>query len=538
MRTVPRRALIALCSFVAALGAGAPAASADTVPAGRPLDWQTCTEDGWECATATVPKVYGQPWRGDFTLAVTRLPAADQENKIGSVFVNYGGPGASAVDITQAIGSILFGAFHERFDIVAFDPRGTGATSQAIDCQANQETEGVYSKPFPTPENLDVRALLGRIDSYFAKCQRLNRGVLAYTATANYARDMNRLRRSVGDERLTYFGFSYGTFIGETYAALFPNRMRALVLDGALNPDMYINRPMAHLRAQTAAFERALGRFFQACAAHQDVCTFGGEDPHQAFDDLVERADRSPIPAGGEDPRPVTGEDILFGSFGPLYSKFAWPDLAAALNDLAAGDGTRMREMADGSWGRNPDGTYSPANDRYLLLSAEQRYTRKVRTYLEAGEDSWTSFDHFWWNTGYVELYWARIPVEAQGAYYGPFDVPGSASGTPLVIGTTFDPATPYREARRAVAQMGNARLLTMRGDGHTAYFNGSQCIDDTVNAYVLTRALPPQGTTCQQEVPFPLPEMAAKVAPEANTGAGLERGFAGRGTAPFRPAR
>ena len=425
MSSVSRRALIALCSFVAALGAGAPAAVADTVPAGRPLDWQSCTDDGWECATARVPKVYGQPHRGHFDLAVTRLPAPDQKHKIGSIFVNYGGPGASAVDITQAIGAGLFGAFHDRFDIVAFDPRGTGATSQAIDCQANQETEGVYSKPFPTPENLGLNAFLGRIDSYLAKCEQLNKGVLPYTATANYARDMNRLRRSVGDRRLTYFGFSYGTFIGETYAALFPNRIRALVLDGALNPDVYINRPMSHLRIQTAAFERALGRFFQACADHQDVCTFGGEDPHQAFDDLVAQADRAPIPAGGDDPRPVTGEDILWASFGPLYSKFAWPDLAAALNALAAGDGTLIRQMADGGWGRNPDGTYSPGNDRYLLLSAEQRYSKRASTYLEAGEDSWSSFDHYWWNTGYVELYWARIPVEARASTTGPSTSPG-----------------------------------------------------------------------------------------------------------------
>jgi pimeloyl-ACP methyl ester carboxylesterase len=360
---------------------------------------------------------------------------------------------------------------------------------------------------------------------------RLNPGVLRYTATANYARDMNRLRRSVGDKRLSYFGFSYGTFIGETYAALFPRRIRALVLDGALDPDRYINRPMSHLRIQTAGFERALGRFFQACAAHQDVCTFGGDDPHQAFDELVEQADRSPTPAGGADPRPVDGEDILFGSFGPLYSKFAWPDLAAALNALAGGDGTLMRELADGGWGRNPDGTYEPFNDRYLLLSAEQRYRNDLRTYLDAGEESWASFDHYWWNTGYVELYWARIPVAAQGAYYGPFEVPDSASGTPLVIGTTYDPATPYREARLAVAELGNARLLTMRGDGHTAYFNGSDCIDHAVNTYVITLALPSRNTVCRQDVPFPLPEMAT-------AGAGLVRGFAGRGTAPFRPVR
>jgi len=341
---VPRlrkRALVALVSFLAALATSAPAALARSVPAGQPLDWQPCEPAGFQCATATVPKVYGKPWLGEFTLAVARLPAADQAHKIGSLFVNYGGPGAPTVAITKAIGADLFAAFRDRFDIVAFDPRGTGETSQAIDCHVNQETLGVYSEPFPTPENLDVGAFLHRIATYFNACLEHNPGVFPYTATANVARDMNRLRRSVGDQRLTYLGFSYGTFLGETYAALFPQRMRALVLDGAMDPDQYINRPMGHLIAQTAAFERALGRFFQACAVHRDFCTFGGEDPWSAFDQLVEQADRHPIPAGGDDPRPVTGQDIVWAVFGPLYSKFAWPDLARALNDLAAGDGTR-----------------------------------------------------------------------------------------------------------------------------------------------------------------------------------------------------
>jgi pimeloyl-ACP methyl ester carboxylesterase len=142
--TVLRRALLAVAAATV-VGVGAPAADARTVDAGKPLEWQPCeTAPGWECATATVPKVYGGH-AGTFKLAVTRLPAADQAHKVGSLFINYGGPGASAVDITQAIGAALFAPFHERFDLVAFDPRGTGATSQAIDCHANQETQGVYS---------------------------------------------------------------------------------------------------------------------------------------------------------------------------------------------------------------------------------------------------------------------------------------------------------------------------------------------------------------------------------------------------------
>jgi pimeloyl-ACP methyl ester carboxylesterase len=181
-----------------------------------------------------VPKDYRDRGAGTTEIAVTRLPAADQEHRIGSLFVNYGGPGAPAVSITQAIGAILFGAFHERFDIVAFDPRGTGANAETIDCKANQETEGVYSQPYMTPSG-DVNAYLARVRGYIDRCRSLNASILPYVSTANVAQDMNLLRRAVGDKKLTYFGFSYGTYLGATYATLFPHKTRALVLDGAVD---------------------------------------------------------------------------------------------------------------------------------------------------------------------------------------------------------------------------------------------------------------------------------------------------------------
>src|SRR5439155_5323563 len=163
-------------------------------------------------------------------------------------------------------------------DIVGFDPRGTGQSSAAVDCHANQETQGVYAQPFATPENLDGGGILvARDNAYVQRCVAFNGAILPYVSTANVARDMDVLRQAVGDDKLTYLGFSYGTFLGATYASLFPHRYRALVLDGALDADAYINHPMDTTREQTEGFERALGRFLQACAVHQDVCQFGGE---------------------------------------------------------------------------------------------------------------------------------------------------------------------------------------------------------------------------------------------------------------------
>jgi pimeloyl-ACP methyl ester carboxylesterase len=502
-----RRALAALI-FAALLVGAAPAGAAT-------LDWQDCGE-GFQCATAEVPRDYDRPDGRTLDLAVARLPATDQSRRIGSLFVNPGGPGAGAAEFIRG-NKELFASLNDRFDIVGFDPRGTGESEGAIDCKVNQETDGVYSQPFTTPENLDVGAFVGKVKGYVQRCVELSREILPYASTANGARDMDFLREAVGDKKLTYLGFSYGTFLGATYASLFPRRYRALVLDGPLDADQYINRPLENLSEQTAGFERAINRLFQACAAQQDVCRFGGTDPLDAFDQLVEHANQSPLPAQGPDPRPVDGDDFLAAAVLATYNKGFWGLLAEALELAAAGDGTGIRVLANAFYGRNDDGTYDPGTDRYFTLSAlDQRYPTDVRTYLTAGNHSWGQYDHFWFNNGYAELNWGLFPIRPRDAYYGPFEASDSAP-TVLVVNTTYDPATPFRGGKRLVRQLGNARMLTMRGDGHTAYGgNSPSCIDPAVDAYLEAGTLPPDGTSCPQEVPFARPQLQAESAPAA----------------------
>ncbi|HMI88712.1 MAG TPA: alpha/beta hydrolase [Polyangiaceae bacterium] len=477
------------------------------------LAWTDCA-DGFQCATAAVPRDYSHPRGPKTNLAVTRLPARNAAQRIGSLFVNFGGPGGTAVDSLQAFGALLFESLNERFDIVGFDPRGVGQSESPIDCQLNQETQGIYAQPFTTPERL--QGFAARARNLVDACVRNNsETTLRYASTANGARDMDTLRAAVGDAKLSYLGFSFGTFLGATYASLFPGNYRALVLDGALDADQYINRPSEHLLVQTAGFERALDRFFEACAANQTACLgFGGTDPHAAFDDLVARANAAPIAAAGDDPRPVDGDDIIWVASNAIYAKQLWPALAQALVAARDGDGTLVRQRSNGSYGRNPDGSYDPGLDRYFALSAiEQRYTSSdVETYLDAGKASWAMFDHAYWNTGYSELPLGLFPVHAQGVFRGPFRTSAS-SPTILVVGTTYDPATPYREAIRLVAQLRNARLLTMQGDGHTAYGGNSACIDAAVEAYLNQGAVPAAGTACKQEVPFEQFQLQARVA-------------------------
>ena len=501
-----------LCVLAATLLIGVSGAGASTPR----LKWKPCGDAGAQCAKATVPKDYDSPSLGTLKLALAKSPAKDQARKLGSLFFNLGGPGAPAAVYIEVLGAEMFPALNERFDIIGMDPRGVGRSRPAIDCHANQEKEGFYSEPFQTPRSLDVAALMSKDKGYIQKCMDKNRGILPYVSTANVARDLNGLRRAVGDAKLTYLGFSYGTFLGATYASMFPKKYRALVLDGPVDAEAYANHPSRDLLEQTAGFERELGRFMQACAVDQVACSgFGGTDPWDAFDLLISEADANPIPAPNyaPDPRPIKGDDIRGAAFAKLYAKFLWGELAKALADAANGDGSGIRRMIDEDWfGRKDDGTYGPDTDRYFLITAaDQNYSHgRLGRYFAIGDLAWGMFDHFYVNNGYSELLYGLYPVRGRDSFSGPFYVPRSSPRI-LVVDTTYDPATPYHGGRRLARDLSRSRLLTMRGDNHTAYQGNSPCIDEKVEAYLISRTLPPDGTSCRQDVPFEAPQEQAR---------------------------
>jgi len=488
------------------------------------LAWQACADNAdtgldAQCATAPEPLDYSHPNGRQVRLAVVRIPARDPSRRIGSLFVNFGGPGGDAVATIKSIASSpgdgnIFAALNQRFDIVGFDPRGVGESTPAIDCRANQETQGVYRQPFTTPDTANAGRLVQQDQRYINRCVSLNGDILPYVSTANVARDMDNLRAAVGDRKLTYLGFSYGTFLGATYQSMFPSHTREIVLDGALDPDQYIHDPLSSLDEQTAGFERAIGRFLQACAGNQTTCLgFGATDgdgsspdPHEALDRLIDTAAAHPIPAPRftDDPRPVGADDIRAAIVQAVYSKSLWPALAAGLAEAdQANDASILRELTDIFYGWEGPGQYDPITDRYFTIGAlEQQYPRNVQTYLNEGKRSFQDYPYAYFNHGYSELAWGLYPVQPRGVFDGPWKNPSSGART-LVVGTTYDPATPYKEAQRLVRQLGNAELLTMRGDGHTAYGGNSPCIDADVNAYLEDGTLPPVGTVCQQQVPF-----------------------------------
>jgi pimeloyl-ACP methyl ester carboxylesterase len=487
--------------------AAALAATEGPVPA---LSWASCGDaPGVQCATADLPMDYDHPQGTQVHIAVARVPATDPTQRIGSLFLNFGGPGAPAVDYLQSEGAGLLAGLNARFDIVAFDPRGVGQSTPAIDCRVDKETAGPVPRPAPTPVTVDAGALVTRAQSYVDTCVENNGEILEHVSTANVARDMDALRAAVGDERLSYLGFSYGTFLGATYAALFPDRYRALVLDGAVDPVGWIHDPVSLSSTQLVAFERALDRFLAACAADQTACSgFGGSDPSTAYDALLASAAAPPIPAPRytADPRPVTADDIRDVTGQLLYAKQIWGILAVALAQADAGDGSLIRAIIDQIVSPPMD----PGLDRFVAIAGSERmWPRDVDAYLERGAREWVDSPHFWANFAYSEIAFALWPAHDEDAYGGSFAVDAS-SPTPLVIGTTYDPATPYSMAVSTVRELGNARLLTMDGDGHTAYGRNSACIDRATETYLFAGTLPADGTVCQQEVPFVAPTPVA----------------------------
>ncbi|MGY1590727.1 alpha/beta hydrolase [Geodermatophilus sp. SYSU D00708] len=535
-----RRSPLAVAALAALVVGSAPAAAqADdgtAAPAAlaAPLTWAACgltpeaTAAGVECTTVPAPMDYDEPDGEQVQLAVARVPATDPAQRIGSLFYNFGGPGGPAVDYLQGAGPGIFAALNQRFDIVAVDPRGVGQSTPAVDCQV-AEADRPWTPPYPTPLEIDPDAVVARAQAYVDACQATNGAILDHLSTANVARDLDVVREGLGEEQLNYLGFSYGTFLGATYASLFPDRYRAMVLDSALDPEQWIDDPVATTTAQLASFENSLDRFLAACAEDQTACSgFGGEDPSTAYDDLLAQADETPIPAPNypENPEAVDGDDIRDVTTTLLYAKRLWGLLAAALAQAEAGDGSVVRALVD--LVVSPEG--DPSGDRFFTISAgEQQWPTDIDSYLARAADEWVEFPHFFGNGALAEVAWGLWPRQDEDVFAGPFVASPDAAPV-LVVQGTNDPATPYEGAVALTEQLGNAVLLTMDGDGHGVYGGNSSCIDSATDSYLVAGTLPAEDTVCEQETPFaapapaPAPAATARAAQAALTvtGAGI----------------
>ncbi|MBQ0881688.1 MULTISPECIES: alpha/beta hydrolase [Streptomyces] len=462
------------------------------------LKWRDCGVPGFQCATMKAPLDYAKPSEGDVRLAVARKKATGPGERLGSLLVNPGGPGGSAIGYLQQYAGIGYPEeVRARYDMVAVDPRGV-ARSEPIECLDGREMDA-YTQTDVTPDDQgETDELVGAYQKFAEGCGADAPKLLRHVSTVEAARDMDILRAVLGDEKLTYVGASYGTFLGATYAGLFPDRAGRLVLDGAMDPSLPARRLNLE---QTAGFETAFQSFAKDCVKQPD-CPLGGKNttPDQVgknlkafFDDL----DAEPIPTGDADGRRLTESLATTGVIAAMYDEGAWQQLRESLTSaIKEKDGAGLLVLSDSYYEREADGGYSNlmfanASVNCLDLPAAFSTPDEVREALPEFEKASPVFGE---GLAWSSLNCAYWPVEPTGE---PHRIEAAGATPIVVVGTTRDPATPYRWAEALAGQLSSGRLLTYEGDGHTAYGRGSACIDSAINTYLLRGTAPEDGTRC-----------------------------------------
>jgi pimeloyl-ACP methyl ester carboxylesterase len=374
-----------------------------------------------------------------------------------------------------------------RYDLVGFDPRGVEASSP-VHCLTDAQKDRALAETIDVTTRAGFAAAERDSRRESALCARRIGSALPYYNTVNTARDMDRIRQAVGDDRMNYLGFSYGTELGWTYAHLFPGKVRAFVLDGAVDPDA---SDVGMLMSQVGGFEHAFDQFARACPT-LPACT-GLADPQAAVRKITSTALRTPLATGT--PRRLTSSLAFGGVTFALYSKSEWPTLAEALKQGLRGNGAGLLQLADSEQHRQPDGEYPNQLDANITISCNDGSSQLTRAQLHASiarlVRRFPLFGEWQASSLFSCLGWRAKPTP----------VPPPAAKTPttvLVLGNLNDPATPYRGAQDLARDLGNARLLSWNGAGHTSYLEGSDCVDGYVNAYLLTLQVPPEGKTCR----------------------------------------
>lgn len=451
-----------------------PSTSAPTPspPAPPPptIDWSSCGTA--ECAAVAVPLDHDDPAGPEIDLAVLRLPARGE--RIGALFVNFGGPGSSTVDLVPTFP--IPDRVRERFDVVAVDPRGVGG-SVPLSCGVDP-TE-LYRADHTVEDEADAQALLEISRDYAADCAAERGELLPHVGTRDVARDMDLIRAGLGDEQLDYLGFSYGTSIGQAYAELFPDRVRTMILDGVVDPapsglDVAVQQAMG--------FETALERWARDCP-DRSSCEL--DDPVATVDRVLALAEDGVPSSDGS--RPLGPGEAAIGLAMALYNVGFWPALDRAVASAVAGDGARLVALAD-QYARLVDFS------AYFAVSClDSAWPDTPREHLAAAEAAGARSPRFGEAIVNDYLRCAVWPVEPEplGAI--------AADGAPaiLVVSTTGDPATPYENGVTVADRLTSGVLLTHEGEGHTIVFQGSSCVDAVVVAYLVDREVPADGQRC-----------------------------------------
>ncbi|NSC23112.1 alpha/beta hydrolase [Streptomyces albus subsp. chlorinus] len=466
------------------------------------LSWRSCGMEGFECATLRVPLDYGKPGKGPrdtahnvkLALARTKPQAGQGRPEGGSLHVNPGGPGGSAIAYLQQQAALAYPPrVREHYSLVGMDPRGVGR-SEPVECLGDRQMDA-YTRVDQTPDDKKEAGALSAAYGRFAEgCRKRSGKLLGHVSTAEAARDMDVLRAALGDKKLNYVGASYGTYLGATYAGLFPHRSGRLVLDGAMDPSLDARRVN---REQTAGFETAFKAFARDCVGQSD-CPLGTGSVREAgrrLNAFFAKVDREPLKTDSS--RTLTESLATTGVIRAMYDEGSWPALRQALAAGRKGDGTPLLELSDDYYERGPDGSYSNtmfANPAVNCLDAPPAFDDEAEA-REAVPSFEKASPVFGRGFAWAALNCASWPVDPTGE---PHRIAAKGADPILVVGTTRDPATPYRWAQGLAGQLSSGRLLTYKGDGHTAYLRGSDCVDRAVSGYLVQGKPPKDGTTCR----------------------------------------
>ncbi|MEO6205832.1 MAG: alpha/beta hydrolase, partial [Mycobacteriales bacterium] len=445
--------------------------------------WKSCDGGGFQCATLTVRLDEKDPAKGTVALAMTRHKATGG-SRIGSLFVNPGGPGASAVEYLQAAYTGIPQPLRQRFDLVAFDPRGVGRTAP-VRCETTAQLD-VYFHLDPVPDNDQELTALDRGNRQLAAgCVKRSGRILPYVGTDVVAQDLERARIAVGDAQLTYLGYSYGTAIGAAYLDQFPTHVRAMVLDGALDPSNSWDQLLA---GQSRGFDVALGAFLANC--QKTTCEFRKKvngDLTKAYDQLAAKVETHPLSGNGN--RVVGPAEFSYGVGQALYSTSLWPSLAQALTEAVDGEGGTLLSLNDNYLERSDSGYANLIESNFAVNCIDRPWPREVAPYQKLAREVGRDYPRFGPAIALSGLGCAVWPLEPTST---PHKVTAPGSPPVVVIGTTRDPATPYSWAQALAGQLSKGVLLTYNGDGHTVYRASAQaCITSPVNAYLVNLKVP-----------------------------------------------
>ena len=485
-----RRPLSAvLVGLVAATGACAGSRGA-VVPRRQQtgaIQWTRC--DKVECGRLSVPLDFTRPNGPQIELALARIPAS--RKRIGVLFTNPGGPGGSGVEFLRSAVDVFPAAIRASFDLVSWDPRGVGA-SAPVRCLDRLDPFYAVDHDPHTPAAVAQNVAVTR--AFVDACRRNSGDLLRYVSTAATARDLDAIRAAIGDERISYVGFSYGTLVGAVYADLFPQHVRAMVPDGAIDPARsYADGTLD----QAESFDDDLAAFFAHCRADTSCAFAHGGDPAAAYDALTRAIAAEPVPAvvGAERRTLGPGElDIAVAS--ALYAGAdGYDDLAAALAQAGRGSGGRMLALADTYTGRKPGGMYSNETAAlYAIGCLDAPAPATITAVQQLAARAARVAPHFG-----ASSVWLGLPCTFWPVPPGGMEAPTHAPGAPpiVVVGTTHDPATPYSWAQSLASELRSGRLLTSEAASHTSYGRGDECVDGHVDRYLLELAVPAPGTRC-----------------------------------------